>query len=68
MRSKVKVFWLCDQTTRELTEGVDALRRCPLTEENFLPFVGTSPPLVVAATAAASDASLATFYFSDAAT
>ncbi len=23
------------------------MRRCPLTEENFLPFVGTLPPLVV---------------------
>jgi hypothetical protein len=47
---------------------VGVFRRCPTIEENFLLFFGTSPPLVVAAVAAETDASLATFSFSDAAT
>jgi hypothetical protein len=42
-----------------------AFRQVPSTEENFLPFFGMLLPLVVAATA--SDASLATLSFNDAA-
>jgi hypothetical protein len=47
---------------------VGVFRRLPSTEENFLPFFGTLPPLVVAAAAAmaASDASWATPSFNEA--
>jgi hypothetical protein len=63
----MEAFRLRNGQTGELTEGVGVFRRFPSTEENFLPFFGTLTPLVVATAAAASDASLATSSFSDAA-
>ncbi len=56
---------LRDEGPGELTEGVGVFQRCPITEENFLPFFGTLLLLVVEA--ATSDASFVTPSFNEAA-